>query len=265
MSRRSLRIHIITEEDPFYLPVFFREFFAGVPRGRFVVTGVDLTPPLNQQTVVRLARKLYDFYGPIDFARIGFRYATVKGRDLLLPVGLWTGTISRVVARYGIPSSVVRNVNAPEYVDRLRALDLDLLISVAASQIFKSELLSVPRLDAINVHTGPLPEYRGMFPVFWQMYDRQAEIGVTIHTMTAEIDFGEILLHRKVRLERRWSLDSAIRELKRQGALAALELLRGYDEGTVSRTPMNRSQAAYRTFPNRAHAATFRAMGNRLL
>src|SRR5437868_5468745 len=129
MTRQPLRIHIITEEDPFYLPVFFREFFARLSRHRFVVTGVDITPPLNQQSRQGLARKLYNFYGPVDFVRLGLRYAAVKAKDRLVPPALWAGTIPRIVTREGVAWSVVPNVNAPEYADRLRALDRDLLLS----------------------------------------------------------------------------------------------------------------------------------------
>jgi len=265
MSRPPLRLHIVTEEEPFYLPVFFREFFANLPQGRLVVTGVDTTPPLNQKTLTALASKLYDFYGPLDFARLAFRYASVKAKDVLLPAGSWAGTIRRIAARHGIPSRVVSNVNASQYVERLRALGLDLLLSVAASQIFKPDLLSVPRLDAINLHTGSLPRYRGMLPVFWQMYDGQEGIGITIHTMSTQIDVGEILLHRRVSLNGIRSLDAAIREMKRQGARAMLELLGQYCDGGVTRRPMDSSEAGYRSFPRRSHAVAFRQIGYRLL
>ena len=197
MSRSPLRIHIVTEDDPFYLPVFFRELFAHLPRDRFLVTGVDITPSLNQRTRLALAQKLYRFYGGLDFGRLVIRYAAVKALDLLSPRTLWTGTVPRIAARYGIACRVVPDVNAPEYVERLRRLAPDLLVSVAASQIFKLALLSVPRLEAINIHTGTLPKYRGMMPVFWQMYDRRGSIGITVHTMTTAIDLGAVLLHRE--------------------------------------------------------------------
>src|SRR5437879_3714255 len=208
MKQSPLRIHIVTEEDPFYLPVFFREFFTLLPRDRFIVTGVDITPPLNQKTRLALARKLYSFYGPLDFVRLVLRYAAVNALDLLLPCRMWSGTVPRIAAHYGVACRVVAAVNAPEFIERLRQLNLDLLISVAASQIFKQELLSVPHLDAINIHTGTLPKYRGMMPVFWQMYDRRASIGITIHTMTTAIDLGAVLLHREVALGGDRSLDT---------------------------------------------------------
>lgn len=265
MSPRPLRVHVITEEDPFYLPVFFREFLAELPPDRFELLGIDITPPLNQPTRRALARKLYRFYGGLDFVRLLGRYAVAKALDLLAPRGSWTGTINRLAARRGITCRVVKNVNAPEYVAALRRLAPDLLVSVAASQIFKPDLLSVPRLAAVNVHTGPLPRYRGMMPVFWQMYDRQKSIVVTLHTMTADIDVGSILLQREVPLNGDRSLDLVIRKMKREGAHTLIELLERYRAGAVEPVAMDRSREHYHSFPGRAEAARFRLMGYRLV
>lgn len=265
MSPRALRIHIVTEEDPFYLPVFFGEFLAHVPRQRFDISGLDITPPLNQATRQALARKLYSFYGGLDFVRLAGRYARAKTLDLLAPSAWWTGTLPRLAARHGIPSRAVANVNAPDYLEGLRRLEPDLLVSVAASQIFKPELLSVPRLGCVNVHTGPLPTYRGMMPVFWQMYDRRRSIGITLHSMTPELDRGSVLLQREVPLNGDRSLDLVIRKMKREGARTLLELLERFHAGSVQPVPLGRCQEAYHSFPGRAEAAQFRRMGYRLL
>ena len=265
VKRPPLRIHIITEEDPIYLPEFFRQFFASVARERFVVTGVDITPTLGQKTRGALARKLYRFYGPVDFARLGLRYVAASALDLLSPATWWSGTVRRIVRRHGVPCETIANVNAATYVERLRRLDLDLLVSVAASQIFKSELLAVPRLAAINIHTGTLPKYRGMMPVFWQMYDGRASIGITIHAMTREIDVGEVLLHREVPLNGERRLDVVIRKMKRHGAGVILELLDAYYAGSVKPIALDMSEAGYRSFPGEREAMVFRQMGYRLL
>ena len=265
MNSQPLRVYIITEEDPFYLPEFFREFLTQLPRDRVDVLSIDITPPLNQSSRRALARKLYGFYGGRDFARLLGRYATARALDLAAPRGLWRGTIDRLAGWHGIPCRVVKNVNAPEYVEHVRRLAPDLLVSVAASQIFKTDLLSVPRLHAVNVHTGPLPKYRGMMPVFWQMYDRQKQIAVTLHTMTVDIDLGKVLLRREVALNGDRNLDEVIRRMKREGANALVELLEQFEKGTVRPVAMDRTPDQYRSFPGRAEAERFRRMGYRLV
>src|SRR5262249_58315753 len=93
MSPRRLRLHILTEEDPFYPPVFFREFLAELPRDRFEVLGIDITPPLNQPTRRALARKLYRFYGGPDFLRLLRRYSVATALRLSAPAGGWCGPL----------------------------------------------------------------------------------------------------------------------------------------------------------------------------
>lgn len=265
MTKPPLRIHIITEEDPFYLPEFFRQFFAHLPRQRFEVTGVDITPPLNQSTPLGLARRLYNFYGPLDFTRLGFRYALRRAMDILLPRAIWNGTIPRLCRQHGLRSRSIPDVNAPDYVNGLRTCHPDLLISVAASQVLKKEILSVPRIASINIHTGTLPRYRGMLPVFWQMYDSQESIGITIHTMTENLDLGETVFHRLIPLESENNLDRVIRKMKRKGAMAMIEVLELYYNDGITPIQMDRSGSSYHSFPGREEASRFRKMGNRLL
>src|SRR5262245_53763906 len=109
---KSLRIHMITSEDPFYLPVFFKEFLSGLPKQETTLTGIDITPPLNESKLSTLAKRLHAFYGPVDFCKLAVRYAKATVLDKVLPTKLWGGTVSRIAARFGIPSDVVPNVNA---------------------------------------------------------------------------------------------------------------------------------------------------------
>ncbi len=45
---------------------------------------------------------------------------------------------------------------------------------------------------ALNLHFGPLPEYRGCFPTKWAIINDE-HAGVTLHHMVEEIDAGPIL------------------------------------------------------------------------
>src|SRR4051812_3777052 len=52
-------------------------------------------------------------------------------------------------------------INAPEVLQRLRGLSLDVLFVVGWSQLLRSELLEIPRLGCIGFHPAPLPQLRG--------------------------------------------------------------------------------------------------------
>ena len=257
-----MNIHLVADEDPLYVPTFFREFLANLPPRDFRITGVDRTPALNQPGRGTLAAKLYDFYGPVDFTRLLWRYVGAKTRA---HVPLLATALDRLLARHGIASTVVPDVNDRAYVERVAACEPDLLVSVAASQIFGKPLIAAPKVACLNVHSGPLPHYRGMLPVFWQMYDGRPDLGVTIHTMTPRIDIGAIVLRRTVPAPDVGCLDAAIRRMKIEGARALLELLGRYRDGIVEPVAMELARSNYRSFPCRAEARRFRAMGHRLL
>ncbi len=59
-------------------------------------------------------------------------------------------------------------------------------------------VLDWPLAGCFNVHPSLLPAYRGPAPVFWQLRAGEAQLGVTLHRMTGQLDAGEILAQRAV-------------------------------------------------------------------
>ncbi|MGQ0635592.1 MAG: methionyl-tRNA formyltransferase [Planctomycetaceae bacterium] len=69
----------------------------------------------------------------------------------------------------------------------------DLFVVAAYGQILSRDLLSIPRLGALNVHASLLPKYRGAAPVAYAVMNGDAETGVTIMQILPELDAGPIL------------------------------------------------------------------------
>jgi len=57
-------------------------------------------------------------------------------------------------------------------------------------------LESIPH-GFVNFHFGLLPKYKGCDPVFWQIRNKEACGGITIHYMNEHIDEGPVLLQEK--------------------------------------------------------------------
>lgn len=66
------------------------------------------------------------------------------------------------------------------------------LISFGSGVIVPSEVLNVLARPAYNFHPGP-PEYRGLFPSVYALYDQAPKFGVTCHEMSNEVDSGAII------------------------------------------------------------------------
>jgi methionyl-tRNA formyltransferase len=158
-----------------------------------------------------------------------------------------------------------RSVNAPEYVETVRRMSPDLVVSVAAPEIFRKEILRTPRLGCINIHSGRLPVYRGMMPTFWQMMRGENEITVTVHQMAEVLDGGKILGTVAVPVTPRDSLDRVITATKQEGARLLIEILGQIRRGEAVGVPVDMTGASYFSFPRREHVSEFRQRGHRLL
>jgi methionyl-tRNA formyltransferase len=157
------------------------------------------------------------------------------------------------------------SVNHPNYIEQVRAIAPDVIVSVAAPEIFKPALLDIPRLGCINIHSGRLPTYRGMMPTFWQMLHGEAAITITVHRMAEKLDAGDVLATTLFNIKRSDSLDRVIRETKREGAKLLIRVLRDLRADRAQPTPLDLTQASYFSFPKPEDVRKFRERGHRPL
>jgi methionyl-tRNA formyltransferase len=96
----------------------------------------------------------------------------------------------------------------PEHLDAAAreaaaALKPDLLVSFAYGKIFGPRFLALFPLGGINIHPSLLPAYRGPTPIPQAILNRDAETGITIQRLAAEMDSGDILVQEKIPLSGR--------------------------------------------------------------
>jgi len=256
----------ITQDDPFYIRVFFREFFSIYPGLREIKT-VVIQNLMGNGSTWALVKQMYGFYGLIDFSRMGLRYAGVKtvGRlGRFYKKSEWLG-LRQLCRFHNIEVLDQNDIHETEFLAELRRRDLDLIISVAAPTVFRKELINLPRLGCINIHHAPLPKYRGMMPNFWQLYHGEKTVGITIHRINAKIDEGEIILQKQVPLKAGESLDEVIRRTKQLGAHFMAEAIEMVRNGGVKFKENRPEEGSYFSFPTREDVKNFREMGHRLL
>ena len=252
---QKLRVFFVTEEDPLYVIQFFDVFFSEYPRDAINISGITIDQPFHEPLwdTMRRVRVLYGFLG---FFRQGLRFigARLRGRS-----------IESLAVSAGVPIVPTRSVNQPEYIEQIRAIAPDVIVSVAAPEIFKPELLSIPRLGCINMHSGRLPTYRGMMPTFWQMLRGEPAITITVHRMAEKLDAGDVLATRLFAIKRSDSLDRIIKGTKCEGARLLIAVLSDLRADRAQSTPLDMKQASYFSFPKSEDVREFRKRGHRLL
>lgn len=251
-----LRVLLITEDDPLYVVKFFEVFFAEYPRDRLEIVGITISEAFHEP-IWRTASRMLSFYGPVDFARLCLRFASVKARGY---------NIARLAREAGVPLVETASVNDPAYVAKVKdQLAPDVIVSVAAPEIFKKGILGAATRRCINIHCGRLPVYRGMMPNFWQLLHGERAALLTVHEMVEKLDAGGIIQTREFPLREHDSLDRVIVGTKQESARLMIEVLERFAEGEVEATPLDMTGKKYFSFPKPKDVKEFRKRGHRML
>jgi len=249
----GMRLVYLTTDDPLYLPTFFDRVLS---RHHASTQAVYIAPPLfkNQSTWQATLRYIRTFGMPAA-AQLTTRVLQAKVRKQ---------SIESVCTKWGVRSAVVRDVNAPAFLDELRALSPDVLISVSCPLIFKRPLIELPARGILNLHGAILPQYRGVMPAFRMMANGEKKAGVSIYFVNEDIDAGDLCGQRIFDIEDRDTLDSFLVRSKAIAADLLLEVLGKMEDGTVTRTPLNLSQGSYYRWPDHVAVTQFRMRGRKL-
>lgn len=105
-------------------------------------------------------------------------------------------TLSKFAQDYGIDYLYPVRINAAKFIERAKTYNCDLFVSMSFDQIFKNEIINLPRLGIINCHAGKLPFYRGRNVLTWALINDESDFGITVHFVDEGIDTGDIILQR---------------------------------------------------------------------
>jgi methionyl-tRNA formyltransferase len=259
MSRR-VRAVAVTQSDPFFTGRFFETFLPAADAHGVDLVEIVLLRNFNESRLA-LARRLAGFYPPADLLRLAARYARAQVDDRRgVP-----RSVEAVAARHEVPLRALPTVNDARYLETLAERDVDVLLSVAAPEIFRSEALSAAPF-VLNVHNGRLPDYRGMMPTFWALLEGADRVVVTVHEMAERLDAGAVVAEVEVPVEHGDSAFDVSRNAKAVAGreVAALLSTVGTDRWPTPR-PIDSSTGRYHGFPTRADARRLRSGGRRLL
>ena len=151
------------------------------------------------------------FFGSDDFAAVHLKALVASSHDVAAcvtqpdcPKGrgmkVLFSPIKDIAFEHKIPLLQPENLKSEDIVSKLKSYQADLFVVIAYGQILPANVLSIPKLFAVNVHTSLLPKYRGAAPINWAIINGEEESGVTIIKMNAALDAGEIIFQQKIKI-----------------------------------------------------------------
>lgn len=101
------------------------------------------------------------------------------------------------LARPAVTLLRVDDINSSATVEQVRQFDADIGLSLAAP-ILRAPVFASPRLGTLNLHKGRVPDYRGMPPAFWELWNGESSAGCTVHWVDERLDTGDLVASGEV-------------------------------------------------------------------
>ncbi|MEL0136372.1 MAG: formyltransferase family protein [Halieaceae bacterium] len=145
----------------------------------------------------------------------------------------------------------------------LQATQPDLIVSIRYGRILHAAAIAIARLGVLNLHSGKLPEYRGVMATFRAMLNADDEIFSTVHWITDDsIDSGPIISQQGVWREPTSCYLGNVLSLYESGCPALARAITALThEQTLPSTPPC-TQGSYYSYPTQRHIDHFQSAGH---
>jgi len=158
---------------------------------------------------------------------------------------IWFGSVAEWGKKNQIPVFCPKDVNAPEWIDRIRKISPEVIFSFYYRNLLSNDILKIPPAGAFNLHGSLLPAYRGRSPVNWVLVNGEQRTGVTLHYMLKAPDAGDIVGQKEVRIEFEDTAYTLYQKLCEKGRDLLAEVLPLIKSGNAPRVVQNLSQGSY--------------------
>jgi folate-dependent phosphoribosylglycinamide formyltransferase PurN len=139
----------------------------------------------------------------------------------------------------------IKALNKPDYVDRIRQLQPDVICTCGCS-IIKEAILSIPPKGVLNLHGGLSQRYRGVWTTHWAIYNEEPEyIGATVHYVSRGIDDGNIIYQGQPDIVAGDNPESLYAKMVKLGIEMMLKAIDNIQNNTVKSYPLKEKGSLY--------------------
>jgi len=130
-------------------------------------------------------------------------------------------------------------LTAPGEYEKLAELKPDVIVVVAYGQILRQNVLDLPSVGCINIHSSLLPRWRGAAPIHHAILAGDSVTGVTTMKMVRELDAGDIYEQVETKIGERETVGTLHDRLAVLGGDLILTTITGLAEGSLTGTPQD--------------------------
>lgn len=133
----------------------------------------------------------------------------------------------------------------PEFIEKLKELNPELIVVVAYGQILRKNLLEIPKKGCVNVHVSLLPKLRGAAPINWTIINGDSKTGVTTMFMDEGLDTGDIIMSKEFKLDDEITAGELHDCMMVEGAELLSQTVKAIESGNYTRTKQDDEESTY--------------------
>jgi methionyl-tRNA formyltransferase len=258
-----LRVFIITQEEPFFIPKMINKLTH--EGGSFRIVGATVLKPHRKNKSIRhWARERTKIYSwkELFIALLGFTMAKTH-RLIFRKSGKHSP--SALFNKKRIPLYRTHDINSNAYLNEIKKINLDIIFSISCPQIFQEELLNTPKHGCYNAHGTLLPRHRGVFGSWWTLYSGDRVAGSTIHKMVSKLDAGDIVWQQEFPVEATDTQYAIAFKTKRDMTNGLLWVLSQLYSGNKLQPILSPYSPSYHKAPTKLMGEDFRKKGLRII
>ncbi len=143
-----------------------------------------------------------------------------------------SSAVKQAAQELGIPVLTPESLRDEEFLERLRALQPD-VICVVAFRILPAAVFTIPSIGSFNLHGSLLPAYRGAAPINRALMNGEERTGLTTFFLKKKVDTGDLILQREVPIGGEMTAGELHDEMMVVGAELVVETLGLISSGNV--------------------------------
>lgn len=152
----------------------------------------------------------------------------------------------------------LNDINSKASIQKITNMNPDLIISIRYGVILKDQLINIPKIGVINLHSGLLPEYRGVMATFWALLHQEKSIGTTLHYIDdSSIDTGGVIAKSQLIVDTKKSYLWHVLNLYIDGVQLIIDTINNIEDNQKLTIQRPNSSGRYFTFPTQTEIKSF--------
>lgn len=179
------------------------------------------TPEISSYVLLNMLLNGYNVIGVVT------KIDKEVGRNLKLE----ESPVKKIAKKFNIPVFQYKKIK--EGIEDIKAINPELILTLAFGQIIPHEMLMIPKYGCLNLHGSILPSYRGASPIQTSLLNGDKETGMSLMEMVDEMDAGRVYGVKKIRIEEDDNCTTLNEKMKVAGFACLEEYLDDYLNGNL--------------------------------